>query len=250
LGHSGLMKFKELPVIKVIKVGTLCHEASEMASTFNLQIKSDLGIGGGSTVTLIEANKRILVDTGFDYEWMDTPENHKSNARSLRQALSNLRITPQDIDIVFITHWHRDHFGNLGIFKKAQLMASSLLVKRFGLENFIGLNDDRKIGEGVKVLLTPGHTFDHASILVNTVFNGVKARIAIAGDAVISHSYFQAGRIWKFNTDFYDSEALKNSALRIIGSSDIIIPGHGVPFMTYMPEWLKIYIGKKNHDCH
>jgi glyoxylase-like metal-dependent hydrolase (beta-lactamase superfamily II) len=232
------MNSKPCPVVKIIKVGTLCHEASEIASTFNLQIKSDLGIGCGSTVTLIETNKRILVDTGYDREWIDTPDNHKFNARSLRRSLSNQGITPHDIDIVFITHWHKDHFGNLGMFKKAQLMASSHLVKRFGLENFIGLDDGRKIVDGVKVLLTPGHTFDHASILVNTVFNGVKARIAIAGDVVISHSYFQAGRIWKYNADFYDSEALKNTVLRIIGSSDIIIPGHGVPFMTYMPEWL------------
>jgi glyoxylase-like metal-dependent hydrolase (beta-lactamase superfamily II) len=244
------MNSKLCPVVKIIKVGTLCHEASEMASTFNLQIKSDLGIGGGSTVTLIETNKRILVDTGYDCEWIDTPDNNKSNAQSLRQSLSKQGITPHDIDVVFITHWHKDHFGNLGIFKKAQFLASALLVKRYGFKDFIGLNDGRKIGDGVKVLLTPGHTFDHTSVLVNTEFNGVKARITIAGDAIISHSYFQAGRIWRYNADFYDREALNNSALRIVGSSDIIIPGHGVPFMTYMPEWLKIDVGKKNHDCH
>jgi glyoxylase-like metal-dependent hydrolase (beta-lactamase superfamily II) len=108
------------PKVKIIKVGTLCNEVSEMASTFNLKLKADLGISGGSTVTLIETEKRILIDTGFDYEWVDTPENHKSNARRLFQALCDEKITPVDIDIVFITHWHRDHFGNLGIFKKAQ----------------------------------------------------------------------------------------------------------------------------------
>ena len=36
------------PKLKTIKAGTLCCEASEIASIFNQQIKFDLGIGGGS----------------------------------------------------------------------------------------------------------------------------------------------------------------------------------------------------------
>jgi len=229
-----------LPIVKIIKVGTLCHEASEMASTFNLQLKSDLGIGGGSTVTLIEAAQKILVDTGFDYEWKDTPDNNRSNARNLRQALRNEEITPDDIDIVFITHWHKDHFGNLELFKKAHFLASRLLVERFELEYFSGLDDGQQIMKGVKMVLTPGHTAEHASIIIESRLEGVKARLAIAGDVVISQSYFQAGHIWRYNADFYDVETLKNSILRIVESSDVIIPGHGVPFMTYKPDWLKI----------
>lgn len=230
---------KKLPEVKIVKVGTLCHEATEMASTFNLQIKSDLGIGGGSTVTLIEAERRILVDTGYEYEWLDTEDNNKRNTRILKSALRECEIAPDDIDVVFITHWHRDHFGNLEIFKKARHMASNTLIKRFALRDFTGADDGEEIADGVKVILTPGHTADHVSILIDNVFNGVKARMAIAGDAIVSHSYFQKGCIWRYNADFYDVEASKNSILRIVNSSDIIIPGHGVPFMTYKTEWLK-----------
>jgi len=90
------------------------------------------------------------------------------------------------------------------------------------------------------MVLTPGHTAEHASIIIESRLEGVKARLAIAGDVVISQSYFQAGHIWRYNADFYDVETLKNSILRIVESSDVIIPGHGVPFMTYNPDWLKI----------
>lgn len=224
-----------IPKVKIIKVGTITQEASEIPSTLNLQLKSELGIGGGSTVTLITVGQRILVDTGYDYEWMDTRANDKRNTMNLNRALETQRISPGDIDIVFITHWHRDHFGNLGIFKNARRMASKSMVKRFGLGDFIGVDEGEEIGEGVKVVLTPGHTAEHASILVDTKLGGVKARVAIAGDAIISQSYFQAGRIWKNNADFSSVAEAKESISRLVSSSDIIIPGHGVPFMTYQP---------------
>lgn len=224
------------PLVRIIKVGTLCHEASELASTFNLQLKSDLGIGGGSTVTLIETGRRILVDTGYEYEWLESKDNVKRNSRILKRALRDCGIAPDDIDVVFITHWHRDHFGNLEAFKKARHIASKPLIKRFGLPGFTGADDGEEIADGVKVRLTPGHTADHASILVDTTFNGVKARIAIAGDAIVSHSYFQTGRIWRYNADFHNADEAKESVSRLIHASDVVIPGHGVPFMAYKPN--------------
>jgi len=219
------------PTVKVIKVGTLSLESSEPASLINQQIKSDLGIGGGSTVTLIDGEQSILVDTGFDYESLDTSANNKRNARNLTRALRDCGLSPDDIDMVFVTHWHRDHFGNLPLFRKVKHLASKGLVDRFMLKGFEGLDDGQEIMPGVRMVLTPGHTIDHASIMVNTVLGGLKTGVAIAGDAVVSHSYFQSGKIWKYNSDFHSIEAGKESVLRLINSSDIIIPGHGVPFM-------------------
>jgi len=227
---------KHLSSLRIIKLGTICFTASEIASTVTLKIKSDLGIGGGSTSTLIDGERKILVDTSFDCEWLDDPINNERNASNLVRSLGDLGIVPGDIDAVFITHWHRDHFGNLGVFPKAQRLASKRLVERFGLEDFIGVDDQEEIGDGVKVMLTPGHTIDHASVMVNTVLGGMKARIAIAGDAIISDAYFQSGRIWQYNADFYDLGAARESMLRLINASDLVIPGHGVPFMAYHPN--------------
>lgn len=233
------MEQKDLPTVRVVKVGTLRLEDSEAASSFSFEIKSELGIGGGSTVTLIKADRTILVDTGFDFEWLNTIDNHERNTRGLIKALRDAEVAPDDIDVVFVTHWHNDHSGNLSVFKRAQYMASKLLLERLGLDSFSGLDDQAEIANGVKVLFTPGHTVDHASVVVETLLGGVRSRVAIAGDAVISHSYFQSGRIWQYNSDFHDVASARKSILRVVEQSDIIIPGHGVPFQTFQPAWAK-----------
>ncbi|MFC2070295.1 MBL fold metallo-hydrolase [Chloroflexota bacterium] len=227
------------PTVKVLKTGTICFEPTEIASAFTHQIKAGMGIGGGSTVVLVETDRKIIVDTGFDCEWLDTITNNERNAGSLKRALQYHGVAPDEIDTVFITHWHRDHFGNLGIFSKAAHIALNSLIERFGLDNFKGANDGEEIAEGVKVMLTSGHTVDHASVIVDSMIGDVNARVAIAGDAAISHSYLHSGHIWRYNTDFYDQEVARESILRLLDVSDIIIPGHGTPFMTYKPEWAK-----------
>ena len=178
------------------------------------------------------------MDTGFDYECLSTSDNSKRNKRNIVRALRDWGINPDDINAVFITHWHRDHFGNLEVFKKAAHLASKDLVKRIGLDGFQGISNEEEIAEGVKVVLTPGHTIDHASIIVDSIVSSVKARVAIAGDAIVSHSYFQSGQIWQYNADFYSIEAARESILRLTSLSDIIIPGHGVPFFTFKPKWM------------
>lgn len=230
----------DLPTVRVIRIGTICFEPLELASAFTQQIKADLGIGGGSTVTLIKGDRSILVDTGFDYEWLDTLSNSERNASNLVRVLKDWGVMPDNIDAVFITHWHRDHFGNLEVFKKAVRLASKGMVERFGLDGFEGIGDQEEIADGVRVMLTPGHTINHASIIVNSVVGGIRARVVIAGDAIVSHSYFQLGRIWRYNTDFYSAEDARESILKLINLSDIIIPGHGAPFMTYSPEMKRL----------
>jgi glyoxylase-like metal-dependent hydrolase (beta-lactamase superfamily II) len=220
--------------VRVVKVGTLCCEVSELAG-ISYQVKHELGVGGGSTVALIDGSTRILVDTGFDYESVNTKINNTRNARSLAMALKLMGIKTDDIDAVFVTHWHRDHFGNLGVFDKAEHLASKGLVERFRLKGFRSVIDGETILPGVEVLLTPGHTIDHASIIVNSMLGGLKARIAVAGDAVLSHGYLQSGRVWQYNADFHNAEEASESIQHLLELSDVIIPGHGTPFMAPRP---------------
>lgn len=217
--------------VRIVKVGTLCCEASELAG-ISQQVKHELGVGGGSTVTLIDGSTRILVDTGFDYESLNTGTNNARNARGLVMALKLIGMKPDDVDGVFITHWHRDHFGNLPVFDKAEHLASKGLVERFRLKGFRGVNDGETMLPGVEVLFTPGHTVDHASIIVNSMLGGLKARIAVAGDAVLSHGYLQSGRVWQYNADFHNAEEASKSTQHLLELCDVIIPGHGTPFMS------------------
>jgi glyoxylase-like metal-dependent hydrolase (beta-lactamase superfamily II) len=181
---------------------------------------------------LIDGEHKILVDTGFECEWLTDEKNIEKNARNLKRALRDNGVAPDEIDMVFITHWHKDHFGNAGLFQKAQFLVSTPLSERFGQTDLVGINDGAEIAAGIKVAFTPGHTVDHASLIVDTRYNGMKTRIAVAGDAVIAHSYFQSGKIWKYNPDFFDEAAARASTHLIADSSDVIIPGHGVPFLN------------------
>ena len=113
-------------------------------------------------------------------------------------------------------------------------------MERLNLD-FEGVRDGKRIADGVRVVYTPGHTIDHASLLVRTenlrysvrIGHGGKligigeVNIAIAGDAVISSSYYITGRIWKHNSDFYSEEEAIRSIRRLEELADYIIPGHG-----------------------
>jgi len=64
----------------------------------------------GSTVTLIRGQKNIIVDTG---SFLDRDR--------LITALEKENLTPEDIDMVIITHLDLDHIVNTYLFKDAKI---------------------------------------------------------------------------------------------------------------------------------
>jgi glyoxylase-like metal-dependent hydrolase (beta-lactamase superfamily II) len=219
----------------VVKVGTLRLEPFELPGPLTLRCKGALGVGGGSTVALVESDVRLLVDTGFDFEESNDEANRRQNAEKLAFALRLLGLSPEMVDAVFITHWHRDHFGNLDLFPRAKRLVSAPLWERLNRERFGAVKDGEEIAAGVRVVYTPGHTDHHASVLVASRLAGLKTRIAVAGDAVVSCSYFAQGKVWQHNADFYDRGVALESIRRLADMSEIIVPGHGSPFVTFQP---------------
>ncbi|CEG11884.1 conserved hypothetical protein [groundwater metagenome] len=92
------------------------------------------------------------------------------------------------------------------------------------------MHDGEQIAEGVTVMYTPGHTAEHASLVLDTIVSGFKAKIVVAGDAIVSPSYYFLDRVWKFNGDFYSEEEAKRSIAKIKEIANYIIPGHGSIF--------------------
>ena len=224
--------------IKIVKNGTLTVEAFEEPSLKDISLKNLCGIGGNSSVVFIESDAKILVDTGFEEDL-----SVEMNENLLINDLKRFGIKPEDIDAVFITHWHLDHFGNLPVFKESEILTSKTAVERFNLD-YKGVKDGERIADGVRVMYTPGHTIDHASLLVRTenlrysvrgahggrLIGIGEVNIAIAGDAVVSSSYYITGKVWKFNSDFYSEEEAIRSIKRLEEVADYIIPGHGGMF--------------------
>ncbi len=106
------------------------------------------------------------------------------------------------------------------------------------------IGDREEITEGVMVLATPGHTENHASLVLTLEdivyqesggFVGhssvIKSPcIVVAGDAIVSHSYYLQNKFWDYNSDFFSKERSIRSQQTICELADYIIPGHGTVF--------------------
>lgn len=72
---------------------------------------------------LLQSNDHVaLVDVGYNHKDYGKELADKfgvENWRSPRVVLSELGLTPEDVDTVFVTHAHFDHFGNVEDFPNA-----------------------------------------------------------------------------------------------------------------------------------
>lgn len=226
--------------IKIIKIGTLALDWFEPPGSHVIGMKYLCGIGGGSTVTFLRSDANILVDTGFDYECNLSDENIRNNHKRLIHALKDAGLSSEDIDILFITHWHSDHFMNLGIFSDCEVVMLKEAVERHNLD-FNSVASGERIAGGVEILSTPGHTKDHASLLVKTeqlrYFNRSRSggmimgigsvNVVVGGDAVVSPACYCNEEVWHHNQDFFSEEIAMASMRKIQEVADFIIPGHG-----------------------
>jgi len=152
-------------------------------------------------VLLIRAHgKNILIDTGaggkLDSKWQDIYALQRKP--SLEESLAKLRLAAADIDIVINTHLHFDHAGGntlknlqgqiVPTFPKARYFVQkgewdwahtkhertqfAYLKDDFSPLERNGrltlLNGDEEIVNGVKVLVTPGHTEHHQCAFVES----------------------------------------------------------------------------------
>lgn len=165
-----------------------------------------------STSTLIRSGDRLIV--------VDT------SSRYLRPALKNsfreLGVFMKDVDTVILTHSHSDHIENLDLFPNAKvyLHAGGEEVP-FKHET---VTEDIEIAEGVKLVHTPGHTPDSMSVFVKADRN-----YAVAGDAVPLEDNIRKKVPPRLN---YDPDLAMQSIKSIVRFADVIVPGHGFPFMT------------------
>lgn len=224
-------------ILKVIKQGTTSVEADEgrlVDEPGLLALKRGIGAPGGSTVAFIDPGngEKIIFDTGFDHESNLSLANRTANADMLLALLRLNGVDPDEITSLILSHLHMDHVGNFSLFKKARILLSENIEQRrldfFEFDNTVMLADGDEIALGVRVLDTPGHTDHHISVSVETG----DYTVVLAGDAVVSKSYFDSGKVWRFNSDFHSERAAVGSMKMIAGIADIIVPGHGPLFLA------------------
>ncbi|MFA5099116.1 MAG: MBL fold metallo-hydrolase [Candidatus Paceibacterota bacterium] len=116
-----------------------------------------------------------------------------------------------DVNYVFITHSHVDHYRNIGMFPSAKTL------EYFGLWDGGSVKDwEENFTEDIKIIKTPGHDNTGLTLLVETD-EGV---VAICGDVFWKENYPE-------NDEYaLDMEELKRSREKVLKLADFIVPGH------------------------
>lgn len=164
-----------------------------------------------STTTLIDIGKyKIIMDPGC-------------NRQVLLDALAKEGLKTGDIDYVFISHYHPDHCTLMGIFENATVYDSIQWQRGpIGGETGAKLPDT-----DIEIIKTPGHSSEHASLLVSTT----KGKILVAADVFWwAEGEEQVVDITKPDAFASDQKTLQLSRSHALQLSDYIIPGHGKMF--------------------
>ncbi len=116
-------------------------------------------INGGrlvaSTTILVRGPGFVLIgDPGF------IKDRHE-----LLHALKKRHVKPKDVTHIFISHHHPDHTTNIGLFPHATIVDFWATYKDDLWEDH---PDHYEIASGVKVVRTPGHTREDASLVIQS----------------------------------------------------------------------------------
>jgi glyoxylase-like metal-dependent hydrolase (beta-lactamase superfamily II) len=134
------------------------------------------------------------------------------NQKLLAEKLKERGLSLVDVNFVFLTHSHFDHYCNVGLFSEAKVL------EYFGLwERNRAAARPEQLSPSIKIIPTPGHTSNSLTALVKTA-HGV---VALCGDVFWQEDYPADDPYAR------DKEKLAASRRLIKELADYIVPGHG-----------------------
>jgi glyoxylase-like metal-dependent hydrolase (beta-lactamase superfamily II) len=170
----------------------------------------------------------LLTIAGFNLLVDPSPAPERLNEMLFAAA----GLHPGDINAVFVTHFHGDHWFGLELFKgKPWFMAGTALEEwknnapgdQQTYAQFIPA--EKSLPQGVDLFASPGHTAGLHSLMVNTS----AGKMVVAGDAVMTRDFFDAGDGFHNSVDF---SLAKTTIQRIKAAADLVVPGHGNFFLN------------------
>src|SRR6185503_3785985 len=150
-----------------------------------------------------------VIKHGEDYMVWDTgylPGSNPNAAKvTLGEQLAQLKIKPEQVKFVGISHFHADHTGQLDTVPTATKPRQGANVAGYKHRLSGGGKvepqpvDKDVFGDGTVVILrTPGHTPGHQSLLVRLKEKGP---VILIGDAAHFHENYESDGVPGFNYD-------------------------------------------------
>lgn len=142
---------------------------------------------------------------------------------AVRTSFSQIGIHPDEVDMVVLTHTHSDHTENIDMYRNARRYIHS--GSKTDIPGTIIIDAPVfKLCEGVKLVHTPGHCNEEMSVFVDA-----DRKYVCAGDAIPLEGNFRKNLPPAINVD---ARLALESIKKIREYADVVIPGHGFPFMT------------------
>ncbi|MGB9905670.1 MAG: N-acyl homoserine lactonase family protein [Desulfotomaculales bacterium] len=223
-------------------------------------------------------DKHILVDAGISSPGADGLIHgfpvQGGGEEGIRRALGEIGLTPDDIDVLILTHLHFDHCANAGLFRNARIVVNEIewrtafnpvpvyravyepdLFLPLEQMNLVLVGDGYQVAPGVQVVHVPGHTLGQQAVVVDTA----KGKMVLCGDLAYSYVNIYPGMTEITDltgkaiqvtprpdlpffppglhvnlTDWYESMW---KVLALAGRRDMLVPGHdGALVGKVLPE--------------
>jgi len=154
------------------------------------------------------ADSVVFVDPGFI-----------TDRALILEALQGVRVRPEDVTHIFISHHHPDHTINAALFPNATVVDFWATYRGDLWEDH---PDRYEIDRGITVVRTPGHTDEDASLVVDTNL----------GKVVFTHVWWNETLFPPVDPIADDQDALAASRVLVLSIADCIVPGHGTKFVN------------------
>ncbi|MBN1856471.1 MAG: N-acyl homoserine lactonase family protein [Dehalococcoidia bacterium] len=188
--------------------------------------------------------QKVLVDTGANAYHMKKYRNFEAmDINTFDDALQKVGLRASDIDMVIQTHLMLDHCANTHLCTKARVVVQQdelefalaphpILAATYIRELFMGLNfqlvkGHTEILPGIELIPVPGHSPGCQAVSINTE----KGKAVISGMCTIKDNFEPPAGVREVMPVIppgihLDAVEAFNSALKIKGMADIIIPCH------------------------
>jgi glyoxylase-like metal-dependent hydrolase (beta-lactamase superfamily II) len=160
-----------------------------------------------STITLIQGeNATVVADPGM-----------VTDRALIVDGLKKTGVSPEDVTHIFISHHHPDHTVNIALFPNAEVVD---FWARYKGDLWYDHADGYEIAPGIKVMRTPGHTEEDASLVVETP----------DGTYVLTHLWWLPDMTPEKDPLASSQDQIDAHRKKVLAIADWIVPGHGKMF--------------------